>query len=259
MTELCVLVDPKECVPHLQKEKEGDHKLKCILNTLTLYAVTVEEIRFQLANPLVELFPFPAISLNASTLSLCFLRATWLPYHRSRDIPPSAVIFVMSNLSGVKRGAPKTSCTPRSSAGSCAASDASCRRRSTQEKHLSPPRTLCPDTTPIHHPTGYYCSKRQWYWVSMQCYVMEPFANSHGPNSPWSTRRAANAPLPRSARAASACHLMWRSGFCSHSPPSIRYPTELAPLFSATYVTFPRRWWSTARSARLHYCYGMGH
>ena len=43
MTELCVLIDPKECVPHLQKEKEGDHKLKYILNTLTLYSVTVEE------------------------------------------------------------------------------------------------------------------------------------------------------------------------------------------------------------------------
>ena len=43
------------------------------LSTQKTYAVGQRHwIRFQLANPLVEFFPFPAISLNASTLSLCF-------------------------------------------------------------------------------------------------------------------------------------------------------------------------------------------
>ena len=97
------------------------------LSTRKTYAVGQRHwIRLQLANPLVDFFPFPAISLNASTLSLCFLRGTLLPCHLSRGIPPSGVIFVMSKHYGEMRGAQKSVYTPRCFAVSCAVSDASC-------------------------------------------------------------------------------------------------------------------------------------
>ena len=132
------------------------------MSTRKTYAIgQLHWIQFQLAKPLVEFFPFPAISLNASTLSLCFFAG----YLASR---PSIKRYttVRSYISHVKALWREAGClkyqvyTPllrRIMRGVRRLLPAPIDAR----EAFIPPPSQCLDNTSIHHPTGYCCSKRQ--------------------------------------------------------------------------------------------------